>query len=164
MTESDLQEFCDSALKRGDIEAAFNACDNYISANPLSAKGFRKRAGLHAKENEFEKAIKDIDEAIRIRPDESSYYFFRGWWKVELGDFIGAETDQTSAIKLEDEYSLSSVRESAYFFRAVALLHLGRYEEALSDCKNIRDDFLIYLNRLGKVTKAGIVSEANGHR
>jgi len=46
--------------------------------------------------------------------------------------------------------------ESAYFFRAAALLQLGRFAEALSDCKVVRDDFLVY-TKSGQLSKSEIM-------
>ncbi len=160
MTEDDLQRLCDVALQCGDIAAAFDACDSYIRANSLSAKGFRKRAGLHAKQTAFKEAIKDIDEAIRINPHDPSYYFFRGWWNLEMAEFVEAEKDQSIAIKIEGENGTSLVTESAYFFRALARLRMGEFEGSLTDSAQVSDDFLIYLKSFGKVTKADIVKEA----
>lgn len=160
MSEIELQEFCDSSVKIGDIDAAFNACNSFIAANPSSAYGFRKRAHLYTRRDDFDNAIKDMDEAIRISPDDSSHYFFRGWWKLENGDFEGAETDQSVAIKIDHENGSDFVYESAYFFRALARLRLGKFDEALSDSEQIPDDFLIYLKSIGKITKVEIVKEA----
>lgn len=160
MTEIELQEICDSFVKTGDIEGAFNACDSFIAANPSSAYGFRKRAHLYTRREDFENAIEDMDEAIRISPHDSSHYFFRGWWKLEKGDFEGAETDQSDAIRIDRENGSDFVYESAHFFRALARLRLGKFDEVLSDSTHVSDDFLIYLKSIGKVTKAEIVKEA----
>lgn len=158
--EIELQELCDTSVKKGDIETAFNACDSFIAANPSSAYGFRKRAHLYTRRDDFENAIEDMDEAIRISPDDSSHYFFRGWWKLEKGDFAGAESDQSSALRIESEQASNFVGESAYFFRALARLKQGKFDEALSDSEHVNDDFIIYLKSIGNVTKAEIAKEA----
>lgn len=162
MTENELQERCDAAVKRGDLEAAFKVCDSFIAADPNSPIGFWKRAALYARKESFNKAVSDVSEAIRLNPNEASYYFFSGWWKFETGDFIGTESDQSIAISLESEQGLSFVSGSAYFFRALARLKLGKFEETILDAKHVPDDFLIYLHSEGKVTIREIVKAAEG--
>jgi hypothetical protein len=49
----------------------------------------------------------------------------------------------------------------AYFFRAVSLLQLDQFEEALSDLKNVDDDFLTYIDGYGDLTKMNLVLWAN---
>lgn len=163
MTENEFTNTCDKYVRQGDFEAALEACNQYILANPLSAIGFRKRAALRARKDHFDEAIVDIDKAIEMNPNEASYYFFRGWWELERGNFLGTEANQTSAIEKEREQEAAegtSVSESAYFFRSIARLKLGKFKDALSDSEHVEDEFLIYLKSFGEVTKAEIVREA----
>jgi RHS repeat-associated protein len=53
--------------------------------------------------------------------------------------------------------------EIAFFFRSLSYLRPGRYDEALLDSQNVRDDFLMYI-RSGQVSKAQVVSEAKSKR
>lgn len=152
MTEFEFAQLYESAINGGDTTAAFNVCEEFISFHPHSAVGFWKKATLHARLDKFHDAIKSIDEAVRLKPNEARYHFFRGWWNFEIGSFAEAEADQSYAIKLEKDLNSSIVIESAYFFRALARLRLQHYEDALSDARQVSDDFLIYLKSEGKVT------------
>lgn len=139
---------------------ALAMCNRVVSEYPKLPDGFRKRAAIYARKGDFQAAIGDISIAIEIDPSSSEHYFFRGWWQLEIGNFIDAETDQSNAIALGEEQGSSFFGESAYFFRALARLKLGKFREALADCEHVRDDFLIYLKSIGKITKSQIVTEA----
>lgn len=160
INEDKFNDACDDAIRRGDTESAFQLCQVFIDAHPSSPHGFRKRAYLWARINEFHRAVEDIGRAIQIRSNEPTYYFFRGWWQLELGDFAAAEADQSDAIRISEEQGTSSVDESAFFFRAFARLRLGKFQKALSDAEHVRDNFLIDLKSSGMITKAQIVIEA----
>src|SRR3989339_1420254 len=45
-------------------------------------------------------ALNTLNDAIRYEPTASDLYFFRGYAKYGLDDYIGAETDYTTSIEL----------------------------------------------------------------
>jgi len=85
-------------------------------------------AGL-AKDNlgDFEGAIADYDEAIRLDPEYAGAYNNRGLAKYDLGDLEGALADYDEAIRLDPEYAL------AYYNRGLAKFNLSDFEGALAD-------------------------------
>lgn len=160
MTEEEFIQKFELAVEADDVEAASQACEDFILINPNSPLGFWKRGTLAAWSAKFIQAVKEIDQAIRLKPDEATYFFFRGWWNLEAGNFNEAETDESVAINLEKSQDQSFVTESAYFFRALARLQQRRYDEALSDADQVSSDFMIYLKSKGKVTVKGIKDQA----
>lgn len=67
--------------------------------------------------------------SILLRVDATAYdgFFLRGIAKYNLGDYVGAEKDFTSAINVNSVYSM------AYQYRAIARSFTGNYDEAIRD-------------------------------
>lgn len=75
----------------------------------------------------FEKAIKDINNAIRIQPNNKDHILFRGICKVGLQDIKSA---------YEDLKVITPNRKndnSMYFYRGITEFYLGKYNEAKCD-------------------------------
>jgi tetratricopeptide (TPR) repeat protein len=161
---NELERAYELATNAGNYEGAFAICNRIVDENPNIPDGLRKRAAIYAAKCDFIRAVADITQAIEIESEVPEYYFFRGWWHLELGNFEQAYEDQSAAINLGNTHDFHYHDESAFFFRATALLHLRRFEEALADCKRVRDDFLIYLRRFGKLDKAEVVRNAMARR
>jgi len=160
MTQSQFEKEYEDAVNCSDFKRAMEICNRYLEIDSRSPSAFRKRASLRAREFDFIQAISDITKAIEFVPDDASFYFFRGWWQLEMGNFEEAVADQTKAIELGDKFGSHYHDESAFCFRAVALLHLKRFHDALSDCERVRSDFLVYLRSLGRITTEDIISNA----
>ena len=84
----------------------------------------------------FEEAIEDFDEAIKINPQLTIAYYYRGSAKANLGrraseDYIKVIEDSLRGIEKEiDPQDLAE----AYYYRAIAKLRLlGRREQAAAD-------------------------------
>lgn len=84
--------------------------------------------GLAAQQKrEYLDAVKNYDEAIRLKPDLAEAYNNRGAAKDELGRHEEALSDCDESIRLKPDSA------EAYNNRGTAKAALGRYEEALSD-------------------------------
>jgi len=83
----------------------------------------------NAKRNlgDFEGAIADYDEAIRLDPDGADAYTSRGLAKANLGNLEGAIADFDEAIRLDPEYTI------AYFNRGLVKYLNNDTEGALRD-------------------------------
>ena len=105
------------------------------------------------------KAIDDRTVAIGIEP-HSTDYFFRGWWRLDDGDPKSALADLSRAISMEKNSDVRPSTESALFFRALTLLRLRRFDDALADCTEVKDGFVIYVRGLGHLSKEKLVAWA----
>ena len=159
--KSKLNEAYRVATKEKHYDEALAICNALIEAHPSIPWGLRKRAAIYAYMGDFRRAIADITEVIEKGP-ECRDLFYRGWWHFETDAAAEAVADLTMTIDLE-ELDAAYHTESAYFFRALALLRLGRYEDALADCKHVREDFLIHL-RSGRVSRDDIIKLATAGR
>ena len=76
---------------------------------------------------EYESAIPDFDEAIRIKPDFDSAHSNRGRAKNALGQHESALVDCNEAIRLKSDNAFG------YKYRGMAYTGLGQIQEAKAD-------------------------------
>ena len=81
----------------------------------------------HYKQNEYEKSIKKLSEAIDLNSDDPDYFNLRGWSYHRLKKYDKAIKDATKAIDLKsDEPEYFRLRGRAYFY-------LENYDNAIED-------------------------------
>jgi tetratricopeptide (TPR) repeat protein len=76
---------------------------------------------------DYERALADFTEAIKLRPGRTENYLLRGAALSTTGNWAGAEADFDEAIALDDQ------DPAAYYSRAVAHDAQGENEAALAD-------------------------------
>jgi hypothetical protein len=76
---------------------------------------------------EYDKAIGDFTEAIRLEPNNTLAYFNRGLAYDNTGNYEKAVSDYTEAIRFDSDFVPS------YFNRGIAYGHQRNYERAVSD-------------------------------
>jgi len=76
---------------------------------------------------DYQGAIADYNQAIKLKPDYATAYFNRGSSKYNLGDYQGAIADYSQAIKLNPDYA------EAYINRGVSKDDLKDYQAAIAD-------------------------------
>jgi tetratricopeptide (TPR) repeat protein len=160
MTEEEFDHRYERAANLDDYEAAIAVCEDFSQTNPASSLGHWKKALVYSKQGSFTRAVESLNPAILMEPKEARFFFFRGWWNYEAGNFEAAELDQTKVLELEASSQSSYFLESALFFRSLARLRLSRFEAALQDAKDVSEDFFIYLVRDGAISISDIKKEA----
>ena len=63
-----------------------NALDEAIKLNPNYGGAFANRAGIYLKKNEYDRAARDYDEAIRLEPNLEAVWSGRCWTRAILGE------------------------------------------------------------------------------
>jgi tetratricopeptide (TPR) repeat protein len=158
--EKRIDQAYDLATTHRDYEGALRICDDILNEHPGMLYAMRKKAAIYADMKDFARATALMSDLIAQKPNEIEYYFSRGRWYLANADWRETVADMSKTIELGSEQNFHYFAESSYFFRAVALLKLGRYSEAVADCEHVRDDFLIYLYSTGKITKSDILEQA----
>ena len=94
----------------------------------------RQNANIHYRhsweefENKnYEKSLEEIEQAIKLFPQESKYYYSRGIFLHTLKRFHEALEDKNKAIELLPQ------KDDYYYSRSMTLARLLKYEEALKD-------------------------------
>ena len=103
-------------------------------AKPLSTRntsfshiGYLRRGNEKSLSGDFEGAIREFTQAIRLNPKFVSAYVNRGIAKSDLGKLNAAVADYDVAISLDPDYAL------AYVARGVAKRKLGKHHAAIAD-------------------------------
>jgi tetratricopeptide (TPR) repeat protein len=110
--------------KLGDYHEAIRAYGDSISESDRYTPAYVNRSLAYLMLGEFDKALSDIDEAIRLEPTESDHYFKRGVIYEKKGKLQEAADSFVSAIKFNDKNVL------AYRHAAKALATLGHSDLA----------------------------------
>jgi tetratricopeptide (TPR) repeat protein len=92
-------------LDSANVIPAQQAVDYFTAAirrNPSDARLFARRGVARALNQDFQGALKDSSEAIRLKPAEAVYYGDRGCFYMAMGDFDRAIADFGQEIKRID--------------------------------------------------------------
>ncbi|MBN1611075.1 MAG: tetratricopeptide repeat protein [Polyangiaceae bacterium] len=130
----------------------FSLWNDAIAKYP-SAAAYNHRGAAYVIEGMYDRAIEDLDQAIRLAPRYFEAYDNRGIARTFRGDYDLAIEDHTEAIRLNARDAL------AYSDRALAYLHQGklaRAREDLDEAIRLQPTATAYKNR-------GIIRNAMGN-
>ena len=125
---ADDRSVCDTMGVKAPDEA-IAACTRLIA----SAKGrtlaitYNNRAWAYIGKRDYDRAIADLNEAIRLDPRNSAAYNNRGWAYIDKRDYDRAIADLNEAIRLDPRNS------EAYNNRGWAYNGKGEYDRAIAD-------------------------------
>jgi tetratricopeptide (TPR) repeat protein len=91
------------------------------------AVAYNNRGFAHTKNGDYDKAIADCSQAIRLDPDFAIAYRNRGFAHLQKGDTDKAIADYTAAIRLDPDYAVN------YNNRGFAHTKNGDYDKAIAD-------------------------------
>jgi tetratricopeptide (TPR) repeat protein len=89
------------------------------------------RAEVYGQAGEYDHALADATEAIRLKPNDQDGYVKRGWAHISKKDYDSAITDFTTAIRLNPDAAFA-----AYRGRATAHQNKGDFDRAIADLGN----------------------------
>jgi tetratricopeptide (TPR) repeat protein len=115
------------AAKQGDLLTAEKIWSDLIETFPENPALWSNRGNTRAGLNQFEAALADLNEAIRLAPDQVDPYFNRGAILEQLQRFTDAIADYDKAIELDPGEAI------AYHNRGNAYGSLGNWEQARQD-------------------------------
>jgi tetratricopeptide (TPR) repeat protein len=120
-----LQE-AENALKENKIDDALTALDAALADDPDNAAAHFWRGRLRAGKGDFDKALPDLNAAIRLKPTAEGYAH-RGYVYQKQRQFDEALADFNQALRLDPQSYL------ALFLRGLVLGDAGNTKASLSD-------------------------------
>jgi tetratricopeptide (TPR) repeat protein len=127
-------EICKKSLGDDDTIAA---CSRRIAADAANADAYLNRSQAYRSRGEYDRAIADYSELIKLKPDDD-YYRLRAGAYAEKGDFDHAIADYSEMIRLSRNNStrygflaesIYAARGDAYYYRG----DWGDYGPAIAD-------------------------------
>jgi tetratricopeptide (TPR) repeat protein len=109
-------------------EACTRVIDSSAYSGAEAAWAYLDRGLAYENLAQYDRAIRDYDEAIRLQPNRGLFFADRGNAYQDKGQYERAIQDYDAAIRLDP----SSVK--AFNDRCSANMDVGRYDQALSDC------------------------------
>lgn len=106
---------CSRALRSGDLSSS-------QTANALNARGL-----LYVLKGDYDKAIQDLDESIRLNPDYAGAHNNRGHAYLGKGEYDRAIQDFEQAIRLKPD------DDGGYLGRAAVYANQGERDRAIQD-------------------------------
>jgi tetratricopeptide (TPR) repeat protein len=164
----DLISKAERLVQNSNAEAAMAIANELVEQYPSEIKAWRLRAHLHGRNSNYAESVADYTRAIEVDtagPALNSdnvlttvdLFFNRGADRFALGDNHSAIDDFSRALDLSDKYHRGDYRDTLHFWRAEALLRLGRKHAALSDLTRVPDGFTFWTDRLR--TKADLLAD-----
>ena len=117
--------------KSTNSEMAINYCTQAIESRQLSGKGlafaFYKRANGYYERGQYDRAIEDYNQAIRLNPNHANAFSNRGATYARKGEYDRAIENYDEAIRLNPKHA------DAFSNRGVAYGRKGDYDRAVEN-------------------------------
>jgi tetratricopeptide (TPR) repeat protein len=134
--------------RSGDADGAAQLADELVGAHPDAIQVWLLRGYLHERTENHIAAAADLTRAIELESGEPHLFYTRGRSRFQLGDDAGAVEDFDLGLELCDRLENDHYREELHFWRAEALIRLGKIHEALQGLSRVHDDYRTWTNRL----------------
>jgi tetratricopeptide (TPR) repeat protein len=125
-----------SDCRNGQGDTALRGCSAIIKSKRLFGKPisrnnlamtYHNRAVIYGKSGQYNRAIADFNQAIKLNPKNSQFYYNRGVTYSDKGQHDRAISDYDKAIKLNPKIA------GIYNDRGVAYKKKGQYDRAIAD-------------------------------
>lgn len=104
------------------------AWDNVVANNPDHYYGHWKRGDIHSTtEATYRQSMIDLNNAVRLMPEDANVWNARGYIHMRIGDYIHAEEDLKNAVSRNPRLAI------AYFHLAHVHKGYSRFDEALKN-------------------------------
>lgn len=146
-------------LEQKDTVSAISDIDKSISISKNIAGAYVMRSDLHIQYGkDFEAALADMDEAIKLEPRYTGYFINRAYIRYNLDDYFGAMADYDYALQLDP------ANVTAHFNRGLLRTEVSDNNKAIEDfsfvLRSEPDNLLARYNRALLYSKIGQYREA----
>jgi formylglycine-generating enzyme required for sulfatase activity/Flp pilus assembly protein TadD len=145
--------WCDDEKNEFSLDLQIVGCTALIQSGKLSdvelTRAYRGRAIAYYQKGDYDNAIADLSELIKLNPNSADYYNYRGDVYALKGDYDRAVTDYSEVIKLDPKSA------AAYNNRCFGRAVIGRdLQNALADCN---ESLVLRPNDPGTLNSRGLV-------
>lgn len=95
------------------------------------AIAYTNRGIAYGAKGRYKQSLSDLNEAVRLSPDESVTYYNRGNAYYDLGRYKDAIIDYSKALEFEQDFAL------ALFNRGIAYELLGQTDKSMDDYRAV---------------------------
>ena len=127
-----------SRLARGDNPGAVAKLTEAIQQDPQNFGAYLNRGVAYERMQQYDQALRDFDEALRLVPTFGMAYHYRGHIHADRNEHELAVRDYDQAIQCAGAVQVDAQGQlvavdlpGAYYDRGNALYRLGRYQEAV---------------------------------
>ena len=133
-------------LAKGDTLSARRDVDKCISLNKNIPASYVIRSEIAMRhDGDYQAALNDMNEAIKLEPHYAGYFINRGFMKYKLEDYFGAMADYDYALELEP------TNVTAHFNRGLLNVEVSENDKAIGDFTYVLgsapDNFMARYNR-----------------
>jgi len=96
-----IADFSDAVRLQPNYTAAKNALENAKKQPPSTAEGFYNRGFMYAINGDFDKAIADLTQAIKLNANYADAYYNRGNIYLDKKDYDKAIADYEAALRIK---------------------------------------------------------------
>lgn len=120
-------------LLTGDTLAAKADLDKAIELNKNATNAYVMRAdiAMHSPQPDYEAALEDMDEAVKLQPRFAGFFINRAYLRYMRDDYFGAMADYDYAIALDP------LNETAYFNRGLLRAEVRDNDKAIDDFSRV---------------------------
>ena len=119
----------DALLQQGNTAEAVREYSSAIEHNSRSTDARIKRAGAYLRLKQYDPALLDVDEAIKLDPSNPEYYLTRATVDVAASHLDQALSDIASAVARKPDHA------GAYSMRAGIQIERGEFDEAIASAE-----------------------------
>jgi tetratricopeptide (TPR) repeat protein len=118
---------CQSADPDAKIAGCTELIQSKLSTRAILSSSYNNRGAAFVEKRDYDRAIQDYNEAIRLNPNAANSFYGRGVAYNRKGDFDRAIQDQNEAIRLNPNFAV------AYDARGRANRNKGDFDHAIQD-------------------------------
>lgn len=153
-------------LGKGDFNGAVEKYSEAIRLNPTNAIYLANRAAAYVNLKQYEKAIADCKESIRIDPNYAKSYYRQGQSLAALGDYAGClpPFEKALALSSKDESMAVTIREQIRIAKNKLNPPVANYDNAAGGGHAGGDDPFAALGGMGGLSSmlSGLGGGAGG--